>query len=207
MKTSTKIVLVVIALAGIGYWFKTHSGFFLWKHQPLQYMPNMHRSEALKPQRGYGFYENFSSSRVAPQGTVARGVVPYKYKGQEFLAENVDRFSNPLARTKEVVMRGQLMYDTNCYVCHGKDGNGNGPVVGPFANPPSLNTDKIRNYADSQIFHVVTNGQNTMGSYAAQVREKDRWAIVHYVRVLQLADRPAAADLDAFDAIVKKETP
>jgi hypothetical protein len=46
-----------------------------------------------------------------------------------------------------------------------------------------------------------------MGAYGAQIRERDRWAIVHYVRVLQLADRPRVADLEAFDAIVKKETP
>ncbi len=207
MKTSTKAILVVLVLGLVGYWFKKHSGFFLWNQQPLQYMPNMHRTEALKPQRGFDFYSNFSSSLVPPQGTVSREVKPYKFKGPEHLAESVDKFANPLPRTKEVVLRGKLMFESNCYVCHGKDGNGNGPVVGPFANPPTLNSDKVREYADSQVFHVITNGQNTMGAYGAQIRERDRWAIVHYVRVLQLADRPRVADLEAFDAIVKKETP
>ena len=101
-------------------------------------------------------------------------------------------------------MRGQYVYNTNCVVCHGADGAGNGSVVGAFPNPPSLLADKIRDYADSQIYHVVVNGQNIMGSYAPQIPEKDRWALIHYIRVLQLADRPSDQDINAFDSITKE---
>jgi len=200
----TRYIVIVLALGVLLHWFRHHSGFFLWTQQPLQYMPNMHRTPSLKPQRGYAFFEDFSSSRTAPEGSLAREQTPYKFKGSQFLAQDVDKFSNPVPATREVLARGKYIFENNCIVCHGRDGNGNGPIVPKFPNPPSLLSDKIRGFADSQIYHVFVNGQNTMGSYAAQIRDQDRWPLIHYVRVLQLADRPSAEDLQAFDQLVKK---
>lgn len=199
-----KAILGVLVLAVLVTLFVQHSGWFLWSHQPLQYMPNMHRTAALKPQRGYAFYSDFSSSRVPPDGSLARDQVPYKYKGVQFLAQDVEKYKNPLPATKDVVLRGKFIWENNCIVCHGADGNGNGSVVPKYPNPPSLMSDKIRGYADSQIYHVIMNGQNTMGSYAPQIREQDRWSVIHYVRAMQLASRPGEDDLKAFDAIVKE---
>lgn len=206
MKTVVKLFLLLLLIGFLFEMFMKHSGWFTYSHQPMQYMPNMHHTASLKPQRGYAFFENYSSSRVPPEGSLAREQNPYKFKGEKFLAENVDKFKNPLPITRASVMRGKHIWDNNCIVCHGRDGNGNGSVVGPYPNPPSLMADKIRNYADSQIYHVITNGQNTMGSYAPQIHEEDRWAVVHYVRALQVADRPNEDDLKAFDAIVKEES-
>jgi len=200
-----KGIVGVLVLIALGVFFVRHSGWFLWSHQPLQYMPNMHHTPALKPQRGYAFFSDFSSSRVPPEGSLAREQIVYKYKGAQFLAQDVEKFRNPLPISKATVLRGKFLYENNCLVCHGVDGNGNGPVVPKFPNPPSLMADKIRDYQDSQIYHVITNGQNTMGSYAPQIVEKDRWAVVHYVRVLQLANRPSDEDLKVFDSIVKEK--
>lgn len=199
MKVGGLIVVVVL----FSYLFYKHSAWFQWSHQPWQYMPNMHRTESLKPQRGFGFFQDFSGSRTPPQGSLARNEEVYKFKGPEFTADKVDRHSNPYAISRNVVTRGKFVYENNCAVCHGRDGNGNGSVVPPFTNPPSLNSDKIRGYADSQIYHVITNGQNVMGSYAPTIRPQDRWAAVHYVRVLQLADRPSDADLESFETMKK----
>lgn len=204
MKPTTKAIVTVIVVLVASYMFYKHSGWFQWSHQPLQYMPNMHRTKALKPQRGYEFYPDFASSRVPPAGSVAREQNPYKFADPKFLAGDVDKFKSAAPRSKEVVMRGQYIYNNTCIVCHGPDGAGNGSVVGAFPNPPSLLADKIRDYADSQIYHVIVNGQNVMGSYAPQISEKDRWAVIHYIRVLQLADRPSDQDINAFDSITKE---
>lgn len=196
----------VIVLGLLVNWYINHSSWVPWSHQPWQYMPNMHRTDSLKPQRGYAFFEDFSAARTPPAGSVAREQNPYRY-GSNVRAEDVARTVAPVSVSRELLLRGKFVYDNNCIVCHGHDGNGNGSVVGPFPNPPSLNSDKIRGFADSQIFHVVTVGQNTMGAYAAQVREVDRWAVVKFIRVLQLADRPTEADLRDFDAVIKEANP
>lgn len=203
MKVIIKVVLTLLVIGFCLQMFVKHSGWFMWSHQPLQYMPNMHRTNALKPQRAYPFFENNASSRVPPVGSLAREQDPYKFKGEKFLADAVDRSENPLPVTEATLRKGKKIWDNHCVVCHGSDGNGNGSVVPKYPNPPSLMADKIRDYADSQIFHVITNGQNTMGSYAPQTRPLDRWAVVHYVRAMQLADRPAGDDLEAFDEIIK----
>jgi cytochrome c553 len=201
-----KWTIGIVILGVVSFLFYRHSGFFLWSHQPLQYMPNMHRTPVLKPQRGYAFFEDFSAARTPPAGTLAREQDPYPFKGAQFTADQIPRSRNPLPITREVVLRGRAVYEANCIVCHGADGVGNGSVVPVYPNPPSLLADKLIGYADSQIYHVITNGQNIMGSYAGSIREQDRWAVVHYVRVLQLAGNPTDEDVKVFDQAIGKET-
>ncbi len=197
----------VVVLMGFIFWYRYSSSWVQWSHQPLQYLPNMHRTESLKPQRGYDFFENFSAARIPPAGSVAREQNPTVYVGASVRAEDVAKTSAPLAVSRELLLRGQFVYNNNCIVCHGRDGNGNGSIVGAFPNPPSLNSEKIRGFADSQIFHIITNGQNTMGAYGPQIRESDRWAVVKFVRVLHLASAPSDEDLRAFEAVLKGANP
>jgi mono/diheme cytochrome c family protein len=117
----------------------------------------------------------------------------------------VRKFPNPVTADLATVKRGQKVYMTYCVVCHGPKGYGDGYVVPPFSQPPSLQSEKIRGYADSQIFHVITVGQNVMGSYAPQIREQDRWAVIHYLRVLQRAENPNDDDIKAFENIFPAE--
>jgi mono/diheme cytochrome c family protein len=58
-----------------------------------------------------------------------------------------------------------------------------------------LQSEKIQNWPDGRIFHVITAGQNVMPSYSTQVAQEDRWAIIHYIRALQRAKHPSEADL------------
>ncbi len=96
---------------------------------------------------------------------------------------------NPLPMNAENLERGRKVYNTLCWTCHGKKGDADGPIVGPdlFPAPVSLHTKDARGYPPARIFHVITNGQNKMPSYADLVEPKDRWAVVHYIRALQKA--------------------
>lgn len=150
------------------------------------YMPDMHYQPSIKAQKGI--------QRLPVEGTIPRGFVPYAYASLTAVeAGKLNR--NPLPRTAEVLKRGQVLFNTYCIVCHGPYGEGDGYVVPKFPRPPSLQSDKVRGYEDGSIYHVITNGQNLMSSYASQVVQKDRWAIIHYIRALQKAKHPTPEDL------------
>lgn len=188
------------------YWFFNHSGYVPFAHNPMQYMPNMHRTQALKPQRAYSFNEQGTSAFVPPNGSLAREIGyqstpqpdPYPYSA-ELRGEDVPRAANPYPKNRETVLRGQVIYNQYCVVCHGPQGLGNGSIIGPYARPPALITEKLINWADSQLYHVVMVGQNQMYPYAHAIREEDRWKLIHYIRVLQLAYNPSEEDLEAFE--------
>jgi mono/diheme cytochrome c family protein len=150
------------------------------------YMPDMAYSPAFKAQEG--------QMRVPPKGTIPVNHDPYDFAADE---EGSKTARNPLPRTKAVLERGQAMYNTYCIVCHGAYGEGDGTIVPKYPRPPSLQTEKIRQYPDGRIFHVITMGQNLMPSYAPQIKAVDRWAIIHYVRAIQRAKNPTTADLQA----------
>ncbi|MCL2724901.1 MAG: cytochrome c [Polyangiaceae bacterium] len=90
--------------------------------------------------------------------------------------------------------RGRDVYGIFCAICHDEAGGGNGmaaqhaQAVGAAAfAPPSFHQDRLRHAPDGQIFATITNGKNNMPPYAMQIPVNDRWAVVSYVRVLQLA--------------------
>lgn len=125
------------------------------------------------------------ANRVPPEGTVARNREHYPYWDADPVVVG-QKLSNPLP-INELMDRGQEKYRVYCGLCHGQTGAGEGQIAEFMAlKPPSLLTDKIRNYPDGRLFHIITVGQGVMGSYANQVFDsKDRWAIVNYVRKLQ----------------------
>ena len=76
-------------------------------------------------------------------------------------------------------------------VCHGGSGRGDGPVAAKMSlKPPSLMSDKVRGFVDGRIYHIISDGQGVMSSYAYQlVDEHDRWCIVNYVRNMQKTEQ------------------
>ena len=66
---------------------------------------------------------------------------------------------------------------------------------GQFPNPPSLHSEKVRNWKDGNIFHVITEGQNIMPSYSSQLTRQERWAVVLYIRALQRAQNAKESDI------------
>lgn len=198
MKTFIRDILIFVVILLGCFLFYKHSGFFLYEHNTMQYMPNMYRTPAYLPFRASEFFKDGSGARVPPEGTLSVHENVYPYSA-ETLADKIPAKANPLPKTKEVLEDGRFLYMTYCVVCHGETGAGKGYVVPPFPQPPTLHSDKIRDYADSQIYHVITVGQNSMMAYASQVRPMDRWAIIHYIRALQLAQNPSDKEYQDYE--------
>jgi mono/diheme cytochrome c family protein len=175
------------------------------------YMPDMVYQPALKAQ-------SVGSMRPPVKGTIPRDFVPYPYSNiggaapipgspeakaaaahPRAAATDANypgkELKNPLRPTLTVLKRGQVVFNTYCIVCHGPAGMGDGSVVPRFPRPPSLQSDKVRNWPDGNIYHVITMGQNMMPSYASQIAPGDRWAVIHYVRALQRSQHPSPDDV------------
>lgn len=98
--------------------------------------------------------------------------------------------------TKALLERGQMQFNTYCSPCHSRTGDGNGMVVQRgMPAPPSYHSQRLRDIDDQHFFDVMTNGYGVMYSYASRVRPRDRWAIVAYIRALQLSQNASIDDL------------
>lgn len=98
--------------------------------------------------------------------------------------------------TMQLLRRGQERFNVYCSVCHGRDGYGNGMVVQRgFPQAASYHTPRLRNVPDEHIYDVITNGFKNMPSYADLVSGSDRWAIIAYVRALQLSQDTTLDDV------------
>ena len=150
------------------------------------YMSEMVYSPAVKAQKQ-------SSMRMPVEGTIPRDYVPYQYAND---AERAGvELKNPLQPTREVLARGKHVYENTCAVCHGRLGLGDGSIIPKFPRPPSLQSDKIRNWSDGRIFHTITMGQNLMPSYASQIAPEERWPVIWYIRALQRSQHPTPEDI------------
>jgi mono/diheme cytochrome c family protein len=99
--------------------------------------------------------------------------------------------------TPELLHQGQFRFNTYCSPCHDKTGSGRGivPTRFPAWQPSNLMEDRVVQFADGDIFNVITNGRRTMPPYRFQITVADRWAIIAYVRVLQRAAHGTVNDL------------
>jgi mono/diheme cytochrome c family protein len=147
----------------------------------------------LKAQKASDLFPDGKGMRSPVEGTVARGFLPYAFRGKP---EDAGKYLvNPLLSNDTVLARGKARFLTYCSPCHGNFGRGDSRLAGQFPNPPTLHSDKVRNWPDGNIYHVITEGQNVMPSYAGQISRHDRWAIVHYIRLLQRAQNAKESDL------------
>ncbi len=160
------------------------------------------------------FFADKRASRDPVEGTVARGQL---HENKAFYTGKIDNpnlnapvatttdasgntlvasFPNdidefPVPVTKELIDRGQERFNIYCIVCHGPVGNGDGMIVRRgFPKPPTYHDDRLRNAPVGHFFDVITNGWGKMNSYAYQVQPADRWAIVAYIRALQVSQNP-----------------
>jgi mono/diheme cytochrome c family protein len=144
------------------------------------------------------FFGDERSARPQVEDTVARGqlradVVYYTGKQGTMPVDVL-----PVAVTPALLLRGQQRYGIYCTPCHGQTGRGDGMVVQRgYRRPPSFHIDRLRNEKAGYFFDVMTNGFGAMPDYAAQVSVADRWAIVAYLRALQLSQNARLEDVPA----------
>lgn len=126
-----------------------------------------------------------SSERPLPKGVVAQGD----------LARD-DAAKNPPPMTDALLARGRERYGIYCAPCHGLSGDADGIIVQHgFPAPPSYHSDALLKAPASTFYDAITNGYGVMYSYAARVAPADRWAIVAYIRALQLSRHARVADV------------
>ena len=170
------------------------------RRSPIEVFPDMDRQLKLRPMQPNAFFANGVSSQPHPVGTIARSTPIQTASGPvmpfEDASVNTGRIPgttnfvelNPLTLNADLLKRGQQRFTINCSPCHGQLGDGNGITkklgMTVVAN---LHDKRIVSMGDGEIFYVISNGRNLMQSYASQVDVQDRWAIVAYVRALQLA--------------------
>jgi hypothetical protein len=140
-------------------------------------------------------YNTYQESGFFPDGTSARplpeGVIPQGFERPQASA------AFPFPATMDVLKRGRERFDIFCTPCHDHIGTGQGMAVrrGFRESPPSFHIDRLRAAPDSHFVDVITNGFGVMPSYAFQIPVGDRWAIVAYVRALQLSFSARTADI------------
>jgi hypothetical protein len=164
-----------MALAGCGYSLR-------------QDMANQPRENPLSPSQ---FFADGRSARPLVENTVMRGSL-------ETDALTVPKDSNafPLPLTTELLERGQQRYAIFCQPCHGMQGDGQGMVaMRGMKHPPSYHQERLRAEPNGYLYDVVTNGFGAMYGYSSQIPPRDRWAIIAYVRALQLSRNAPVSEL------------
>lgn len=185
MKTKSKVlVLSLFALSAC-----------TMKHESPNwvYAPDMHNGPGLKAQEE-------GSMRPPVQGTVPRGFRPYHVSTLDEAA----KLKNPVEVTQASLKNGKTLFNVFCIVCHGKYGEGNGTVVPKFPQPPSLVSEKVHNFKDGQIFHIISMGQNLMPTYADKLNPEERWEVVHYLRVLYQSKNAKGAEQQKAEKIIEE---
>jgi mono/diheme cytochrome c family protein len=164
----------------------------------VEYMPDMYRSPS---------YETYSENPLLPDsmtaqkpvaGTITRGewpysgslvnALPYAYpnslEGYEAAGANL---KSPLAKSTETIAEGKVIFEKMCMHCHGKEGQGDGQLIGTgkFPPPPAYNGGALKDLTEGKMFHTITYGKGLMGSHASQLTKEDRWKVIQYVQELQ----------------------
>ncbi len=156
-------------------------------------MSDQPRYEDLEPSN---FFADGGSARPLPANTIARGdqVRDPHFTSGKINGEPVNTFPMPI--TMAVLERGQERYNIYCSVCHGMTGAGQGMIVQRgFPSPPSFHIERLREAPVGHFFQVITHGYGLMYPYASRVEPADRWAIIAYIRALQLSQNATLEDV------------
>jgi len=156
---------------------------------------DMHDQPKFIPQRGTDFFADGRSARPQVENTVARGQLrqdSYFYTG---MMNGKEGDAMPFPVTEQVLERGQERYNIYCTPCHSRVGNGEGLIVLRGYRPAgNFHTPRLMSAPLGHFFYVMTNGYGAMPEYASQVPPQDRWAIVAYIKALQLSQHAQESD-------------
>jgi len=152
------------------------------------------------------FYADGLSMRAPPEGTVPRERItlnPRLTTGRELdgaMQPNGEALpvyvsTIPVPVTRKLLDLGRKRYDITCGTCHGTLGDGDSIVGRQMSLHPPPSLHKYVDRPAGYIFEVATRGFGMMASYAAELTVEERWAVVAYIRALQLSQLTAAAEL------------
>ncbi len=173
----------------------------LWTLMLLGCRQGMYDDPARETFEVSSVFADGTSARPKIPGTVAQGdldLPPRQRTGVTAGGAWVDDI--PLEVSRELLERGRQRYDIYCAPCHDRTGQGQGLIVlRGFPAPPTLHQDRLRAAPAGYFFDVITNGYGVMYSYRDRITPTDRWAIIGWIRVLQLSQHIPADDLPAAD--------
>jgi mono/diheme cytochrome c family protein len=202
------IILILLTGVAVGVGIAGRQGR-LSRKPPIEVFPDMDRQLKLRPQQPNGFFTNGLSSQLPPPGTIAQSTPLQTVNGAVWPFEdapvNTGRVTgttnfvetNPLPVTGQLLQRGRERFNIYCTPCHGALGDGNGITkkIGVMLTVANLHDKRIVEMADGEIFNTITRGKSTMGAYGPILPVADRWAVIAYLRALQLSQLGSVDDL------------
>ena len=202
------IILIVLTVAAVGVGIAGRQGR-LSRRPPIEVFPDMDRQLRLRPQQPNSFFTNGLSSQLPPAGTIARSQPVQTLNGAVYPFEdapvNTGRITgttnfvalNPLPVTGPLLQRGRDRFTIYCATCHGAlaDGNGITKRLGVMPAVANLQDKRIVGMADGEVFNTITFGKGLMGAHGPMLSVEDRWAVVAYLRALELSQLGSVEEL------------
>jgi hypothetical protein len=174
------VIFSIIGLYLFGQFLARDTG------QPnVEFLPEMVYSPAYS---AFAENPNFSDGKtlqLPPEGSIPLGFLP-EYPDGELTAENAGEvLHSPLINEEIDRNRGAFIYATFCQICHGFNGDGDGPVTKRgVPPPPSLKTEKVRKMRDGDLYFLISRGVGNMPGYDIQIKRSDRWQVVEFLKTL-----------------------
>ena len=178
MKATFKLTVVLVMLLSIVSCNKKSS-------RSYQYMPNMYESIGYETYQESDIFKGGIEAQLPADGTIPRGdFMPFEIEnnteGYEFAKANL---LNPIATAELDENVAGPLYNIYCAICHGNKGAGDGMLAKKESIIPGSYADK--DITAGSIYHTIYYGKNSMGSYANQLNENERWQVVAYVEKLK----------------------
>ena len=220
MRQLLYIILILLTGVAVGVGIAGRQGR-LSRQPPIEVFPDMDRQLKLRPQQPNDFFTNGLSSQLPPPGTIARRQPLQTTSGEVWPFEdapvNTGRVTgttnfvetNPLSVTGPLLQRGRERFNIYCAPCHGALGDGNGITkkLGVMPTVANLQDKRIVEMTDGEIFNTITRGKGTMGAYGPILPVADRWAVIVYLRALQLSQLGSVDDLPPDQQAAFKKQP
>jgi len=180
----------ISSLLFMGLFFIIGCRGWISEKAPVHLNPNMDIQPKYKPYRENDWFDNKMDMRPLVKGVVAQGYLKaddFYYRGK-VNGQFVNSYPPQVKITKNFIKRGQDRFNIFCATCHDAGGGGNGLVgVKMPIKPMSLHGEYMYNLSLGRLFHIVSNGSRTMPAHGLQIVESDRWAIVAYIKALQIS--------------------